>query len=267
METSDDQGTSRQAKKKEKIIITPLPPRGNGELPIWGLGGTKQKLPVGTVNTRPGKPCELREKTIFKNNKSKIKKNKNQGGNKKDKKVKNASKDRKSQVDTKADVRSSSRKLLTEALRGDGKLPEGTVNTPEELSELIEKTIFKKNKSTNQKYKNQVRSRVFNLTDKKNPSLRENVLCGVISTKKIAVMTSEMMASEEVKKQRESFVKEGMKAVAHLDMVQGTKTELFKCGKCGKKNCTYEQIQTRKANKAMTNFVRCNECGNRWKFC
>ena len=260
METSDDQGTSRHAKKKEKTC--------KFELPIWGLGGTKQKLPVGTVNTRPGEPSELREKTIFKNNKSKIKKNKNQGGNKKDKKVKNASKDRKSQVDTTADVlRLSSRKLLTEALRGNGKLPEGTVNTPEELSELIEKTIFKKNKSTNQKYKNQVRSRVFNLTDKKNPSLRENVLCGVISTKKIAVMTSEMMASEEVKKQRESFVKEGMKAVAHLDMVQGTKTELFKCGKCGKKNCTYEQIQTRKANKTMTNFVRCNECGNRWKFC
>ena len=50
---------------------------------------------------------------------------------------------------------------------GDGELPEGTVNTPEDLSELIEETIFKNNKSTNPKYKNQVRSRVFNLKDKK----------------------------------------------------------------------------------------------------
>ena len=259
METSDDQGTSRQAKKKEKTC--------KFELPIWGLGGTKQKLPVGTVNTRPKEPSELREKTIFKNNKSKIKKNKNQVGNKRDKKVKNASKDRKSQVDTTADVRDYFRKLLTTALRGDGKLPEGTVNTPEELSELIEETIFKNNKSTNQKYKNQVQSRVFNLKDKKNPILREKVLCGVISTEKLAVMTFEMMASDEVKKQRESFVKEGMQEVAHLPMVQGTKNELFKCGKCGKKNCTSNQIQTRKANKAMTNFVLCNECGKRWKFC
>ena len=41
METSDDQGTSRQAKKKEKIIITPLPPRGNGS---EGIGG---EAPLG----------------------------------------------------------------------------------------------------------------------------------------------------------------------------------------------------------------------------
>ena len=59
--------------------------------------------------------------------------------------------------------------LLIRVIRliGDGELPEGTVNTPEELSEMIEETIFKKNKSTNPKYKNQVRSRVFNLKDKK----------------------------------------------------------------------------------------------------
>ena len=59
--------------------------------------------------------------------------------------------------------------LLIRVIRliGDGELPEGTVNTPEELSEMIEETIFKNNKSTNPKYKNQVRSRVFNLKDKK----------------------------------------------------------------------------------------------------
>lgn len=145
---------------------------------------------------------------------------------------------------------------------GDGELPEGTVNTPEDLSELIEETIFKNNKSTNPKYKNQVRSRVFNLKDKKNPSLRENVLCGVIPAEKLAVMTSEEMASDEVKKQREAYVKEGIDA-AQLAKVQGTKTDLLKCGKCGKKNCTYNQIQTRSADEPMTTFVLCNECGNR----
>ena len=145
---------------------------------------------------------------------------------------------------------------------GDGELPEGTVNTPEDLSELIEETIFKNNKSTNPKYKNQVRSRVFNLKDKKNPSLRENVLCGVIPAEKIAVMTSEEMASDEVTKQREAYVKEGIDA-AQLAKVQGTKTDLLKCGKCNKRNCTYNQIQTRSADEPMTTFVLCNECGNR----
>jgi len=164
------------------------------------------------------------------------------------------------------DVRLSCRSMLAKALRGEGELPEGTVKSPEELAEFVEETIFKVNKSTNPKYKNQVRSRVFNLRDKKNPSLRENVLCGVIAPEKLAVMTSEEMASDEVKKQREAFVKEGIDA-AQLAQVEGTKTDLLKCGKCGKKNCTYNQIQTRSADEPMTTFVLCNECGNRWKFC
>lgn len=164
------------------------------------------------------------------------------------------------------DVRLGCRRLLATALRGDGELPEGTAKSPEELAELIEETIFKTNKSTNPKYKNQVRSRVFNLKDKKNPSLRENVLCGVITTEKIALMTTAEMASDDVKKQREEFVKEGIDA-AQLAKVEGTKTDLLKCGKCGKKNCTYNQIQTRSADEPMTTFVLCNECGNRWKFC
>jgi transcription elongation factor S-II len=38
----------------------------------------------------------------------------------------------------------------------------------------------------------------------------------------------------------------------------------MKCGKCGKKNCTYNQLQTRSADEPMTTFVMCNECGNRY---
>jgi len=45
----------------------------------------------------------------------------------------------------------------------------------------------------------QVRSRIFNLKDKKNPALRENVLFGVIEPEKFATMTSEEMASDEVR--------------------------------------------------------------------
>ena len=84
-------------------------------------------------------------------------------------------------------------------LSGEGDMLDGIVRTPEELAEIIEDTIFEKNRQTNPKYKAQVRSRVFNLKDKKSPALRENVLCGVIKPEKIAVMTSEEMASDEVK--------------------------------------------------------------------
>lgn len=95
------------------------------------------------------------------------------------------------------------------------------------------------------------------------------------------------MASDEMKKMRQQFTKEGIDS-AQLATVQGTKTDLLKCGKCGKRNCTYNQVlfsnlslyrvhplnatlrlqvQTRSADEPMTTFVLCNECGNRWKFC
>lgn len=162
------------------------------------------------------------------------------------------------------DVRLSCRKMLANALRGDGDMLDGIVSTPEELAEIIEDKIFEKNKQTNPKYKAQVRSRVFNLKDKKNPALRENVLCGVIKPEKIAVMTSEEMASDEVKRQREKFIKEGVDE-ARLAVKEGTSTDLLKCGKCRESKCTYFEMQTRSADEPMTVFVLCNNCGNRWK--
>jgi len=43
-------------------------------------------------------------------------------------------------------------------------------------------------------------------------------------------------------------------------------TNMFKCGRCKKSNCTYFQLQTRSADEPMTTFVTCLECNNRWKF-
>ena len=52
--------------------------------------------------------------------------------------------------------------------------------------------IFKEHKDTGMKYKSRVRSRVSNLGDLKNPSLREQVICGNISPARIATMTTEV---------------------------------------------------------------------------
>ena len=112
------------------------------------------------------------------------------------------------------------------------------------MATSLESEIFGTYKQTNQKYKNQVRSRVFNLKDKKNPGLRQNLLLAVVSPERLAKMTSEEMANDEVKGERERFVKEGIDS-SRLAIVEGTKTDLLKCGKCNKRNCTYNQIQTR----------------------
>jgi len=162
-------------------------------------------------------------------------------------------------------VRIKCRELLCNSIRGEGELPDGS-NDPENLAQRLEEDIFNEFKNTEMKYKNRVRSRIANLKDSKNPDLRLNFLTGSISSARMAKMSAEEMASAEMKKIREQFVKEGIND-SQLAMVQGTKTDLLKCNKCGKRNCTYNQLQTRSADEPMTTFVLCNVCGNRWKFC
>ncbi|XP_032317539.1 transcription elongation factor A protein 2 isoform X3 [Camelus ferus] len=136
----------------------------------------------------------------------------------------------------------------------------------EHLSAQIEECIFRDVGNTDMKYKNRVRSRLSNLKDAKNPGLRRNVLCGAITPQQIAVMTSEEMASDELKEIRKAMTKEAIRE-HQMARTGGTQTDLFTCGKCRKKNCTYTQVQTRSSDEPMTTFVVCNECGNRWKFC
>lgn len=162
-------------------------------------------------------------------------------------------------------VRLKCREMLANAIKTDGEPPEGCP-MPEELAEELEDCIYLEFKNTDMRYKNRIRSRVANLKDNKNPTLRTNFISGAITAQQLAKMTPEEMASDEMKKLREKFVKEAIND-AQMATVQGTNTDLLKCGKCKKRNCTYNQIQTRSADEPMTTFVLCNACGHRWKFC
>ncbi|XP_042568826.1 transcription elongation factor A protein 2-like isoform X1 [Cyprinus carpio] len=162
-------------------------------------------------------------------------------------------------------VRTKSRELLVAALQTDGDYQTIGVDC-EHLAAQIEDCIYQEFKSTDIKYKTRLRSRISNLKDQKNPDLRRNVLCGNISPDRIASMTAEEMASAELKEIRKALIKESIRE-HQLSKVGGTETDMFICGKCKGKNCTYTQVQTRSADEPMTTFVLCNECGNRWKFC
>lgn len=162
-------------------------------------------------------------------------------------------------------VRIKCRELLESSIKADGEYPEGC-SPPFELAEELEDSIFSEFRETNMRYKNRIRSRVANLKDVKNPALRTNFISGAITAQKLAKMTPEEMASDEMRKLRDKFVKEAIND-AQLATVQGTETDMLKCGKCRQKKCTYNQIQTRSADEPMTTFVLCNHCGNRWKFC
>ncbi|XP_076319986.1 RNA polymerase II elongation factor isoform X1 [Tachypleus tridentatus] len=166
--------------------------------------------------------------------------------------------------DTTNAVRLKCRELLSGALKCDE--VSDNIEDPEELAAKIEHFIHEEFKDTNFKYKTRVRSRVANLKDSKNPNLRLNVLRGLITPERLAVMTAEEMASEEMKNLRQKLTKEAIND-HQMVLTGGTKTDLLKCGKCKKSNCTYNQVQTRSADEPMTTFVYCNECGHRWKFC
>ena len=42
-------------------------------------------------------------------------------------------------------------------------------------------------------------------------------------------------------------------------------SNLFKCRKCGSRETSYYEVQTRSADEPMTQFITCLKCDNRWK--
>ncbi|XP_069051556.1 transcription elongation factor A protein 3 isoform X2 [Lepisosteus oculatus] len=162
-------------------------------------------------------------------------------------------------------IRDKCIEMLSAALRTDDNYKEYGTNCDSMAAE-IEDHIYQEIKATDMKYKNRVRSRISNLKDPKNPELRRNVLRGAIELSRIASMTAEEMASDELKQLRNVLTQEAIRE-HQMAKTGGTATDLFQCAKCRKKNCTYNQVQTRSADEPMTTFVLCNECGNRWKFC
>ncbi|XP_027869148.1 transcription elongation factor A protein 3 isoform X1 [Xiphophorus couchianus] len=162
-------------------------------------------------------------------------------------------------------VRDKCIEMLTAALRTDNDYKDFGANCDGMAAE-IEDHIYQEIRATDMKYKNRVRSRISNLKDPKNPGLRRNVLAGSIELSRIASMSAEEMASDELKQLRNVLTQEAIRE-HQMAKTGGTTTDLLQCGKCKKKNCTYNQVQTRSADEPMTTFVLCNECGNRWKFC
>ncbi|XP_055512449.1 transcription elongation factor A protein 3-like isoform X4 [Leucoraja erinacea] len=162
-------------------------------------------------------------------------------------------------------IRDKCIELLIAALKTDDDYKDYGANC-EKMGAEIEDSIHQEFPKTDMKYKNRVRSRISNLKDPKNPNLRKNVLSGAIDLLHFARMSAEEMASDELKELRQVITKEAIRE-HQMAKTSGTMSSLFQCGKCKKKNCTYNQVQTRSADEPMTTFVLCNECGNRWKFC
>ena len=160
---------------------------------------------------------------------------------------------------TRDSVRNKIQQLLFEAIGGSA----GPWET--ELAVRIERAIYAQHHDTNAAYKTKYRELAMNLKDASNPDLNDALLCAAYSPEQVVAMSVKELASKQLKEQRQAEAQwAAQEARSDLGKLNGL-TDMFRCGKCRERKCTYYQMQTRSADEPMTVFVRCTVCGNRWK--
>ncbi len=96
----------------------------------------------------------------------------------------------------------------------------------------------------------------------KNENLIKMVKNGEIKSQDIAFMTHQEFCPEKWEELiKTKSIRDKNKFEQNLEAM----TDTFTCRKCHSKKCTYYQMQTKSADEAITNFVSCVCCGNRWK--
>lgn len=107
-------------------------------------------------------------------------------------------------------------------------------------------------------YDHKIDDIIFNLQDKKNDFLKNNILnnnidnVGYLPPYKLNPSLWKAIID---KREWIEYKKKNMAT-----------TDIYLCKKCGKRKCTFYQLQTRSADEPMTTFVDCQVCGNSWKF-
>lgn len=169
-------------------------------------------------------------------------------------------------------VRDKIRELLSEALckvpgEVDDELRDDVAaSDPYRVAVSVESAMFEKWGRSNGTHKFKYRSIMFNIKDPKNPDFRRKVLLGHVKPERILELTPEEMASTE-RQMENGKIKEKALMECERGAPPKATTDQFRCGRCGKRKCTYYQLQTRSADEPMTTFVTCVNCDNHWKFC
>ena len=96
----------------------------------------------------------------------------------------------------------------------------------------------------------------------KNPSILEQIKSGELLPQTFAFMTHQEMNPERWK---ELIEKKKLVDKNKYDTQLVARTDMFTCGKCKSKRCTYYTMQTRSADEPETIFITCLDCGKNWK--
>jgi DNA-directed RNA polymerase subunit M/transcription elongation factor TFIIS len=112
-----------------------------------------------------------------------------------------------------------------------------------------------------QLYKDHLRSVYINLSEK-NERLIEQLKDGSILFKDIAFLSHQDFHPDKWTPVLESIMKRNKNRFGQKEEASTTQ---FTCRKCHKNQCSYYLLQIRSADEPMTAFIRCCNCGNRWR--
>jgi transcription elongation factor S-II len=114
-------------------------------------------------------------------------------------------------------------------------------------------------------YMNSARRYIGNLSSKsyvQNTGLLQKVNNGDLTFETLASMTSMDLAPHIYTELRE---RQTLREQQQLEGNKSMATDMFKCGRCHKRETTFYELQTRSADEPMTKFITCVNCGNHWR--
>lgn len=114
-------------------------------------------------------------------------------------------------------------------------------------------------------YKQTARQILWNIHPKSpidNKRIVQRIMDGEFKLEDLATMTAYDLFPENW---RELADKQLIREQKILEGNKSRATNEYKCRRCGKREATYYEMQTRSADEPMTIFIMCLNCGNRWR--
>ena len=98
-------------------------------------------------------------------------------------------------------------------------------------------------------------------------NMKKKSILKLLQSGELTPQTFTFMTHQEMQPQlwKELIEKKSIIDASKFDTNITARTDMFTCGKCKSKKCTYYTMQTRSADEPETIFITCLDCGKNWK--
>lgn len=135
------------------------------------------------------------------------------------------------------------------------------------ISEADERCIVRQwgNNEFKKIYTNKIKTFLNNIDPESKSVITQPLLQDILNDDNFEYVRLPFMSPKELNPEHwKNLTEEFDKKEEILHSFKQKTTDEFRCGKCGKRETTYYQVQTRSADESITTFVTCQHCGNRW---